>query len=172
MLDIIFLVLLLLGTYSGFKRGFILEVIGIIGIFIGLFAALKLLKWSLGYVIRILPDFSSFLPLMLFTFLFVIILIVVNVLGKMLKRFIDATIFGSFDKLGGAIMGLLLWAFMISFILWLLTQAHINLPEMQVQKSYIYPYIVNIAPTLFGYLSSLFPFAGTLISDLKEIFIK
>ncbi len=172
MLDLIFLAFLFLGSYSGYKRGFILEVIGIIGIFVGLYIALKLLKWSLGYVIRIFPGFGNFLPLFLFVFLFVLILIFVNVLGKMLKKFIDATIFGPFDNLAGAVMGFFLWSFMISLALWIMTQANIHLPETWVQKSYVYPYIVKIAPTLIGYISSLFPFAGTLISDIKEILIK
>jgi membrane protein required for colicin V production len=89
-----------------------------------------------------------------------------------LKKFIDATIFGSFDNVAGAIAGFFLWSFLISLVLWLLQQASISLPEAQVQKSHIYPYIINIAPTIGGYLSSLFPFANSLVSEIKEIFAK
>ena len=172
MLDIIFLVLLLIGTYSGYKRGFILEVLGIIAIFIGLYGALMLLNFVLGYVIRFLPHYNNYLPLIIFILIFIIIIITVNLLGRFVKKFIDATILGSFDNLAGAILGFFMWSFMISLMIWLLQQASINLPADQIQKSYIYPFIVNIAPTIGGYLSSLFPFAESLIMGIKDLFIK
>ena len=172
MLDVIFLVLLIIGTYSGYKRGFILEVLGIIAIFAGLYGALKLLRFALEIVIGYMPGYSSILPFMIFIALFILIIIAINILGRILKKFIDATIFGSFDNVAGAIAGFFLWSFLISLILWLLQQASISLPENQIQKSHIYPYIVNIAPTIGGYLSSLFPFANSLITEIKELFAK
>ena len=172
MLDIIFLVLLIIGTYTGYKRGFILEIIGIIALFLGLYGALKLLNWSIGIVIRIFPDSGNFVPFIVFLIIFIVIIILVNLLGRILKRFIDMTILGSFDNIAGAILGFFMWALIISFLLWLLKEANINIPEKQTQNSYIYPYIVNMAPTIGGYMSSLFPFAESLIKEIKEIFTK
>ena len=91
MLDVIFLVLLIIGTYSGYKRGFILEVLGIIAIFAGLYGALKLLRFTLEIVIGYLPGYSSILPFMIFIALFILIIIAINILGRILKKFIDAT---------------------------------------------------------------------------------
>lgn len=172
MLDLIFLVLLIIGTYSGYKKGFLLEIIGIIAIFIGLYGAFILLKWALGIAIRYLPDYGSILPVMIFILLVVIIMIAVNIVGKILKKFIDATPLGTFDNLAGAILGLFMWSFLISLMLWLLQQASIHLPEEEIHKSYIYPHIVKIAPAVGAYLSSLFPFAAPLFSGIKELFIK
>lgn len=170
MLDVIFLVLLVIGTYSGYKRGFILEVLGIIAIFAGIYGALKLLRFALELVIGYLPGYSSILPFLIFIILFILIIVAINILGRILKKFIDATVFGSFDNVAGAIAGFFMWSFLISLILWLLQQASITLPQEQIQKSHIYPFIVNIAPTIGGYLSSLFPFANSLIAEIKELF--
>ena len=172
MLDLIFLVLLIVGTYSGYKRGFILEVLGIIAIFAGLYGALKLLRFALELVIGYLPGYSSIVPFVIFIILFVLIIIAINILGKVLKKFIDATVFGSFDNVAGAIAGFFLWSFLISLILWMLRQTSITLPQEQIQKSHIYPYIVNIAPAVGGYVSSLFPFINSLVAEIKEIFAK
>ena len=172
MLDIIFIILLIIGAYAGFKRGFILEIIGIFALFIGLYGAFKLLNWGIGIVVRILPEYSNVIPFILFIIIFIVIILLVNLLGRMLKKFIDMTILGSFDKIAGAIMGFFTWAFLISLILWLLNQANINLPQKRTQDSYIYPYIVSFAPTIGGYFSSLFPFAETMIKEIKDLFIK
>jgi membrane protein required for colicin V production len=172
MLDIIFLVLLIIGAYSGYKRGFILEIIGFIALLLGLYGALKLLNWSVGIVFRIFPDSGNFMPFIMFLIIFIFIIILVNLLGRILKKFIDMTILGAFDNIAGAILGFFMWALLISFLLWILNQANIHIPENQIHKSYIYPHIVNMAPTIGGYLSSLFPFAESLIKEVKDIFIK
>jgi membrane protein required for colicin V production len=172
MLDIIFLVLLIIGSYSGYKKGFILEIIGFIAFFLGLYGALKLLNWSVGIVIRIFPNSGNIVPFIMFLVVFIIIIILVNLLGRILKRFIDMTILGAFDNIAGAILGFFMWALSISFLLWILNRANINIPEKQIQNSYVYPHIVNLAPTIGGYLSSLFPFAESLIKEVKEIFTK
>lgn len=172
MLDVIFLILLLLGTYSGYKRGFLLEVIGIIALFLGLYGAFKFLNWGIGWVARSFPGYSNFIPFLVFMGLFILIIIIINLIGKALKRMLDMTILGSFDNVAGAILGFFVWSFIISMILWLLGQVNITLPEKQTQSSYLYPYLVSLAPTLGGYLSSIFPFAGSLMTEFKEIFMK
>jgi membrane protein required for colicin V production len=172
MLDVIFLVLLIIGTYSGYKRGFILEVLGIIAIFIALYGAFKLLRFALEMVIDYLPGYSSIVPFTIFIILFILIIIAINILGRILKKFIDATVFGSFDSIAGAIAGFFMWSFMISLFIWLLQQTSITLPQDLIQKSHIYPYVVNIAPTVGGYFSSLFPFAGNIVTEIRELFAK
>jgi membrane protein required for colicin V production len=172
MLDVIFLVLLVIGTYAGYKKGFILEVIGILAFFLGIFGAFKLLTSGTNLLVRIIPEYSNIVPLILFIVIFIFIIILVNLFGRMLKKIIDMTILGVFDRAAGAILGFFMWTFLISLVLWLVGQAGFSLPENQVKNSYVYPYIVNFAPTVGGYFSSLFPFAATLVQDIKEMFIK
>ncbi len=172
MIDIIFIIVLGLGTYAGFKKGFILEIIGIIALFLGLYGAFMLLKMGVNFLARIIPEYSNVIPFVMFLVIFLAIIILVNLLGRILKRIIDTTILGSFDSLAGAILGFFMWSFMISLFLWLLNQAGIGLSETQAQRSYIYPYIVSIAPTIGGYIGSLFPFAETLIRQIKDIFVR
>ena len=172
MIDVIFIIILAFGSYAGYKKGFILEIIGIIALFLGLWGAFMLLKYGITYVARIIPEYSNLVPFIAFLVIFLLIIILVNILGRILKRIVDMTILGSFDSLAGAILGFFMWSFVISLFLWLLSQAGIGLPENQTDRSYIYPFIVSIAPAIGGFIGSLFPFAETLIRQIKDIFIR
>lgn len=169
-LDLILLIPLILGAYTGYRRGLIMELVGIIALILAILGAFKLLHAGIEFLSRYIPEYSNFIPFIAFIGIFIGILILVNLLGKLTKRFLDLTILGTFDNFAGALIGIFKWAFLTSIVLWLSLQVDLKIPDQLTENSILYPYIVELAPTVGEYLSAIFPFASDLFESIKDLF--
>lgn len=147
-----------------------MELVGIIALVLAILGAFKLAHSGIQFLHQYIPEYSNFIPFIAFIGIFIGILIIVNIIGKITKRIMDMTILGVFDNLAGAILGVFKWAFMISIILWLTSQINVTIPDQLTENSYLYDYIYNFAPMIGQYVSSLFPFADQLFESIKELF--
>lgn len=147
-----------------------MELAGIIALILAIFGAFKLLHAGIQFLSKYIPEYSNFIPFIAFIGIFVGILILVNILGKALKKFLDLSILGAFDNFAGAIIGIFKWAFLVSIVLWLSLQVNLTIPEDLTENSFLYPYMVDLAPTVGDYLSSIFPFTSELFDSIKELF--
>jgi membrane protein required for colicin V production len=169
-LDLILLVPLLIGAYTGYKRGLIMELVGIIALILAVMGAFKLLHTGIEFLSKYIPEYSNFIPFIAFIGIFIGILILVNLLGRMTKKFLDLTILGAFDNIAGALIGIFKWAFLLSVVLWLSLQVNLEIPDALTDNSILYPYIVGLAPKVGAYISAIFPFASDLFESIKDLF--
>lgn len=168
--DIVLLIMLLLGAYSGYKKGLILELIAIIAFILAIIGGFKLLHVGMEYIAKMYDGFGSLLPFVAFLVLFVLILILVNMVGKMLKKVIDWTPFGVLDNLAGALIGIAKWALAISILLWVMDGLHINLPDKFTDNSKVLPVISGFATSVGNFIATIFPSFDNFIQTLKELF--
>ena len=156
------------GAYQGYKKGLLLEVIGLLAFILAILGGFKLLHWGVQILNQYMDSYSQFVPFIAFIVIFVGILILVNMLGKLLKRVIDMTIIGSLDNLGGALLGLAKWAFGLSVVLLIFDTMEIDFFIDQSESSFMYPFIAPVAPAVFDYFNDYFPFLKQLFESLKE----
>jgi len=169
-LDLILLIPLFIGAYSGYKRGLIMELVGVIALVLAVLGAFKLLHTGIQFLSEYIPEYSNFLPFIAFIGIFIGILILVNLIGRMTKKFLDLTILGAFDNFAGAIIGIFKWAFLVSIVLWLSLQVNLSIPDHLTENSFFYPYIVEFAPSVGNYISAIFPFTSDLFESIKDLF--
>lgn len=168
-IDIIIIVLLLFGAYSGYKKGLLMELIAILAFFIALIGALKFMHWGVEILQRYINSFHQFIPLISFLILFVGIIILINVLGRVLKNILDMTLLGSIDNLGGAIIGIVKWGFGISVLILVIEAIEVEIPPEMSENTFLYPKIAGFAPMVFDYISDIFPFIRELFEKLKDM---
>ena len=168
--DIILLVILALGAYSGYKKGLILELIAIFAFVLAIIGGFKLLHVGMDYVSRVYEGFGNFLPFIAFMVLFVLIIILVNMIGKILKKIIDWTPFGVLDNLAGALIGVAKWALMLSILLWVMTSLKIDLPESFTKNSSVLPFVTGFSGQVGDFISTIFPSFENFITTLEELF--
>ncbi|MEP0986070.1 CvpA family protein [Ekhidna sp.] len=167
-LDIILLILLGLGAVKGYTRGFIVEVFSFVAFFIGLFLALELtIPVATGLFGN--SDYFEVSAVLVFIGLFILLSLAIKVGAKALKNIIDMTLFGTLDNLVGAIAGAFKWAFIISIIFWVFDSVGFDLEDRYAQDAIIFPYIVDIGPTVFEWLGQLIPFIKDLIDSLETL---
>lgn len=168
-LDLILLAPLIYGAYNGFKKGFILEVISIIAFFLAIVGSFGLLHWGMDILNEHFNISGELLPYISFVLIFIGIVILVNIAGKLVKKIIEFALLGPVDKIAGALVSLLKWAFGLSIIIWLTDSFGVTIIEEWASDSLIYPYLLTFAPLIVDVFSGLMPFAQDLFEDIKEL---
>jgi membrane protein required for colicin V production len=109
---------------------------------------------------------QRFLPYMAFSFIFFPIIFLLNRFGWQLRKAVRYTIFGTFDGMAGAFIGIFTWVFGISTFIWLLGSIDIHFPKETIKGSVLFPYVVQVAPTVISKVSDWIPAGGNLIKSL------
>lgn len=158
MLDIIIVILLAFGAFRGFRKGLLMELVTIVAFVVGIILGLKLMDLSGSFVHLLHDNFGRVAPFVLFVVIFVLTIVVVNQIGRALKKALDYTPLGSIDNFAGAFIGALKWAFAISLVFWVSSLIGLDMPANISNQSRLHPYIISIAPLVFDYASTLIPF--------------
>ncbi len=171
-LDIILLIPLFFGAYLGFKKGLLLEIVSLVAFFLAIIGAFKLVSWGEEFLRPYLPNWEQALPIVSFILLFVAILIIVNMIGKITKKVLDMTLLGGLDNFAGAVLGLLKWTFGVSLVLWFAQSMNIGVTAESAEGTYIYPIVASTAPFVVESFSQYLPFIQEVFEGLKEKFIQ
>jgi len=157
-IDLIFLLIILVGAYRGFKKGLLIEILTLFALLIAIISGMKLTHAGVSYFSESNPDSEKWLPFAVFLLIFLLVFIGIFYLGKILKNILDYTLIGDFDSWVGAVVGALKVAFGISLLLWLVHYAKIDIPKSYTSDSIIYPHLIHFAPEVVKYVSYLIPF--------------
>ncbi len=155
--DIVLIAFVLVGAFSGYRKGFLMELVTLIGLILGILGGFKLM----GHAMLLLEDQFNInekvLPYLAFAVVFVIIIIVVSLIGKMIQSSLDKTFFGSADKIAGAILGVLKMAFMVSVVIWILDALQITYLDSMGEESWLYALTASIAPQVTSWIAEVIP---------------
>jgi membrane protein required for colicin V production len=167
-LDLILIISFAIGIASGYRKGFLISLFSLLAIFLGILAGFKLM----GAAMLTLNDYyamdEKILPYAAFAVVFVIVLIVVNLLGKMVKSFLDKTVLGNVDQLAGGVLGLLKTVFMISVVFWIGESLSLGVLARWSETSWLYAYTAAFAPVVTGWAGDLIPAFGELLFRSHE----
>lgn len=164
MLDIILGVILIFGAFSGYRKGFVMEVISILAFILGILAGVYLLDWAKEIINQYFDHLGAAIPFIAFILLFIGTIILVNIFGKIIKKTLDLTFFGTFDNLAGALTGVFKWALGISVFLWAASKFNFYLPSHLIEKSMLYSHIQGVAPMVGGWIVAIFPALQEMLS--------
>lgn len=170
-LDLILLVPLAWGAYTGYRRGVLVEIIAVIAFVVSLVLGFKLLNEAMAFLSPYLSERISrrFLPYIGFSGIFITVVFLINRFGWLLRKSLRYTIFGSFDSMAGAVVGLFTYAFGLSVFFWLLGTFKVDFPERrQTEGSYVYPIIRPLAPQVMNKLSEALPKGGKLMEKVER----
>jgi membrane protein required for colicin V production len=169
--DVIIIVLLLIGAYSGYRKGLILEILAFLAFIIAIIGGFYLMHLGMDLLTNYFNLSGKSLPLISFILIFIAIILSVNFIGRMLKKVIDMTILGSIDNLTGALIGILKWAFGISILLWLSSAIGFQSTAF-MKESKLIPYIEPIGPKVIDYISILIPYVHQIFEAIQEMLEK
>lgn len=170
-LDILLLIPLFFGAFLGFRKGLLLEIVSLVAFVLAIIGAFKLLDFGIDILKPYFAKWDQALPIISFIFLFIVILLVVNLIGKVVKKILDLTLLGGLDNFAGAVLGLFKWAFGVSLVLWLAEAIDISLSAEMTEGTYIYPTVASFAPYVFDLFSAYLPFVKEVFDNLKSKFL-
>ncbi len=161
-IDIALIIIFLIGAFGGYRKGFLSELFSLLGIILGILAGFKLMGVAMVMLGKHYAIDDKVLPYVAFGVVFLIVVIVVSLLGKLLKSSIEKTILGNADQVAGSVLGLFKTAFMVSVVVWITSSMEMGIPEHWSENSWLYPMTASLAPTVTSWVAEIFP----VFSDL------
>ena len=156
--DIALVLLILIGSISGYREGFLIELFSFAAIILGILGGFKLMGEAMIFLTDQFNINKTILPYVAFAVVFIAILIGVRLLGKLIKISIDQTFLGRVDQAAGAGLGLVKAAFLLSVCLWILNALDLDLPEKWAENSWLLPRIESFAPQVALWIGDYLPF--------------
>ena len=156
--DIAIVLLLLVGAFQGYQSGFLMGLLTLVAIVLGIFGGFKLMGEGMLLLQREFNADKDVLPYLSFLLIFLLIVIGVSLLGRLVKTTLDKTFLGKVDQLFGALLGAFKWLFLMSVLLWIMDSLNYSLKEEWIEGSRVYPYTVDVAAQLAGWVSGFLPF--------------
>ena len=151
-IDIIIAVILILGLVNGFRRGLFIEITSLLGLVLGVYGAIHF-SYYLANILESRVNWdASLIQIVAFAGTFLVILIGLVMLGKLLTKIAETIMLGFFNKLLGALFGILKVGLILSVVLIIFSQFNKTLKFMdrsKVERSSLYEPVKNFAPAIF-----------------------
>ena len=112
LLDILIIVIACVCAYIGFRQGLIRAAFSIVGLIVGILLA----GWFADDLAEKISG-AQWAYFLSFAIILIVVLIIANIVGGIIKKFIDLAMMGLLDSLGGMVLGLLIGAIAIAAIL-------------------------------------------------------
>ena len=166
-IDIFLVVLILIGAFSGYKQGFLMELFSVAALILGIFGGFKLMGEAMQLLQKNFNADKTILPYIAFGIVFLVIVIGVTLIGRMLKASIDKTFLGKMDAIMGSFLGIIKFTFLVSVVLWILGSFQYQFPEAWIKESVVYPFVARIAPGFARWTAQFLPFFSEIFSGFK-----
>ncbi len=151
-IDIVIGIILIFGTVNGFRKGLFVEITTLVGLVLGVYGAIHF-SYFLGNFLKDSVSWDeSMIQVVAFAGTFLIILIALVLLGKAMTKIAETIALGFFNKMVGAIFGLLKYALILSIVLIVYDEINASIRFMEKKKtndSVLYEPVKNFAPAIF-----------------------
>ncbi len=160
---------LALGVINGFKKGFVLEIASLLALILAVIGGFHFLHWGMALLTEQFQLTGRFLPVVAFLLIFIGIVLLVNLLGKILRKVIHMAFLGSVDRLAGAALGALKFVFFFSVLIWAFQVFGLAVPQHLQDDSFLYPYVVSVAPATVDMFGFVIPATTNLMNDISAL---
>ena len=161
-IDIVLAIILLYGIIRGFFRGFFAELASLVAFIAGIYGAIYFSYFLSDYLSEKVSWNIYYVNLVAFAITFILIVFAISLAGKFLTTLANFTALGIFNKLLGAVFGLLSAAFITSVIIMFFgaTNEQVELVEEEtLEASILYGPVKVFAPTLLP----------SILKEVKEL---
>ena len=155
--DSIIIIALGFFAFKGLRKGLILEVFKLIGMFGGFLMAAKFFSGGTGVIIKqfgVGPNVAAGLS---FILIFVAVAATARFIAVAIKKLMEFSMLGWVDRGGGALFGALKASFVISSVLLAISFIPGDFSSNLEKKSKFYTQMKGIAPMVYDWIYEIFP---------------
>lgn len=167
-MDFVLIALLIGSVALGVKRGLIREVMGFIGLIIGVVLAINkvdaVTAWVLAHM-KASPVAVSFISFVLILAFFYVVF---RVLGMVFKKAVALSGLGKLDQIAGGLIGLVRGWIIVGFVLFLFF--YLPLPQRfydSIENSFLAPAMTGSVPMIYEGTSSMHPASPQFMPKIK-----
>ncbi len=157
-LDIIILICFVPAIIQGLRKGFISQVVAIISIIAGVWLSSRFASAASAWIAQYIQGSEQVLKLVSFALIFIAVILVLTLLGKLLEGIIQFVMLGWLNRLLGLVfallkVGLIVGLFIMAFCSLNSTFEFVN--EETLNSSVLFPPLKSLAYSIFPYLKEL-----------------
>jgi membrane protein required for colicin V production len=168
-LDLIFIIILVLAIFKGYRRGLIVGIFSFLAIIIGLAAAIKLSTIVAGYIGKAVNVSDQWLPIISFAVVFMLVVLLVRLGANLIERTIEIAMLGWINKLGGILLYAALYITVFSIVIFYAEQVHL-IKQQTIEKSVSYSFVQPWGPKAINVLGSVIPWFKDMFAELEKFF--
>lgn len=168
-IDVIFAILMVLALVKGYRKGLIVAVFSLLAFIVGLAAAMKLSAVVAGYLGETVKISDKWLPVVSFTIVFIIVVILVRWVAIIIERSAKMVLLGWVNRLCGIILYVVLYLTIYSVVLFYAAQIKIIKPEV-IGASVTWPFIQPWGPKAIDGFGVIIPFFRDMFTQLEAFF--
>ncbi len=158
-LDIGILLIAAIFFIRGIFRGFVFELVSIVGLILGYIISITYLSLLAGYIFSFFPSFSeSIVNLVSFFILFVGTNLLLRLVANIITKTLKIAMLGWLNRLLGGLLGMLKSIIIMSilvFIIDLIPFSSSLLEQVEVQTSELYPVLNTLGPRLYAEIQKI-----------------
>ena len=150
-LDIIIAIILILFGFRGARKGLIISVVSLLAFGVGIYGAMHFSDFTAEHLQDFMEINPKYLNTIAFVLTFVLLVVVVNLIGHIVRKAVQSLNLGFFDRLGGFLFGVAKGVLLCSvFVLVLNNFQLLGVVKDEVkQDSIFYPYVEQTVPYLY-----------------------
>lgn len=157
-LDIIFIIPLVWYAYKGFTKGLIIELATLAALILGIYASLHFSYLTVNFLNEHFEMNQKYIGILSFIITFILVVIAINILGKLLEKVVSLVALGFINKAAGGFFGILKAIIFLSFFIYFVNKFDKNrliFSNSLTTKSVLYPYIEDVAPALISFYNGI-----------------
>ncbi|MBQ6771672.1 MAG: CvpA family protein [Bacteroidales bacterium] len=150
-LDIIIAIILFLFGLKGLRKGLIIEVVTLLAFGVGIYGAMHFSDFTAAHLKEVMEIEPKYLNTIAFILTFILLVIVVNLIGRAVSKLVETMNLGFWDRLGGFLFGVAKGVLLCSLLVLVLNNLQLTgLVKEDVKKeSKLYPYVEQAVPYLY-----------------------
>lgn len=157
-LDIFILLCLIPAFIGGFLNGLVRQITSLIALILGIWAGWHFSELLSQWIRIWFESNNNLINIISFAIIFIVVLLLVNLVGKFLSKIIKIALLGWLDRILGIIFGILKYCLILSIIFYFISSLD-NIfdiiPARHFTESRLYQLIEPIAPAIFPYLKNV-----------------
>ena len=151
-LDIVLSLLFVYALYKGIKNGFFIEFTSFVSLLLGIYVAIKF-SYLLGILIENYTSWPpKYIQIIAFGLTFLIVIICVQLLGRILTKIADFTFLGWLNTLGGAVFSILKTVLILSVFFIIFQKMNFNgiiIKQEKLNNSLLYNPIMKTSEFIY-----------------------
>jgi len=170
-LDILLAIPLLWAVYKGFTKGLIVEVATLLALVLGIYGALHFSDLTADFIRNNLDYDSKYMGYISFVATFLLIVIGINLLGKLVDKMVEAVALGLVNRLLGIVFSLAKTVLILGILVNLVDRVDQNfgfISEEKKEKSFLYEPLNSTAEWIYDFFDFDFSRAGKQLKELEE----
>jgi membrane protein required for colicin V production len=168
-IDIIFLILLILAIVKGYRNGFVVAVFSLLGILVGLAAAMKFSTLVATWLQGSTSISAHWVPFLSFVLVMVAVVLLVKLGALFIQSAMELVLLGWLNKLSGIVLYTVLYTTLYSVVIFYADKMHWLKPET-VADSVTYAFVQPWGPKAISYFGMVIPFFKGMFEELSRFF--